>query len=89
MQIYSAFSRSDIAAILERLSDSVEWEYASGDERWVAGTGVSQIIEQWFLTFSPRIAASSINGLTRSSFRHESNFLRPDVVKGEIHPTPQ
>ena len=25
--IYSAFSRGEVAAILERLSDSVEWEY--------------------------------------------------------------
>lgn len=35
--IYAAFGRGDVAAILERLADSVEWEYgiASTDVPWL------------------------------------------------------
>jgi uncharacterized protein len=29
-QIYAAFGRGDVPAILERLADDVEWEYATG-----------------------------------------------------------
>ena len=72
-EIYAAFGRGDVPTILDRLSESVEWEYGAG------ATGIP-----WLETRHGRAGAgeffSSLSALDISKFVPKRFFEGPDLV---------
>lgn len=72
-EIYAAFSRGDVPAILDRLADSVEWEY---------GAGASEV--PWLQTRRGRAGAagffSSLSALEIEKFEPKAFLEGPGLV---------
>ena len=73
-EIYAALGRGDIPAILERLADSVEWEYGvnSTDVPWLQPGRGRAYVAEFFATAG---AALEIHRLQHKTFLESGNIV--------------
>jgi len=70
--IYEAFGRGDVAAILERVSPEVEWDYAhaAGDVPWLSPRRGRDGVKAFF--------GAAAEGITFEKFAVKEVFASPD-----------